>query len=91
MPGSSSKNKDTSAVETGRPFSPAMFEGVLKSFTPDVPSTISGRPRFVFDLGQYFSVLHSVISSLLILPFLISCGLSYLSIIFLFLFFDVGQ
>lgn len=72
MPGSSSKNKDTSVVETGRPFSPAMFEGVLKSFTPDVPSTISGRPRFVFDLGQYFSVLRSVISSLLlILPLLI--------------------
>ncbi|XP_004303077.1 PREDICTED: ubiquitin carboxyl-terminal hydrolase 24 [Fragaria vesca subsp. vesca] len=45
MPSSSAKNKDTSVVETGRPFSPAMFEGVLKAFTPDVPSTISGRPR----------------------------------------------
>ncbi|CAL2237948.1 unnamed protein product [Prunus armeniaca] len=27
--GSSSKNKDASVLETGRPFSPAMFEGVL--------------------------------------------------------------
>ncbi|PRQ54969.1 putative ubiquitinyl hydrolase 1 [Rosa chinensis] len=45
VPSSSSKNKDTSVVEAGRPLSPAMFEGVLKAFTPDVPSTISGRPR----------------------------------------------
>ncbi|XP_050154099.1 ubiquitin carboxyl-terminal hydrolase 24-like isoform X1 [Malus sylvestris] len=43
--GSSSKNKDASVLETGRPFSPAMFEGVLKNFTPDVPTNISGRPR----------------------------------------------
>ncbi|PQQ13018.1 ubiquitin carboxyl-terminal hydrolase 24-like [Prunus yedoensis var. nudiflora] len=27
--GSSSKNKDAGVLETGRPFSPAMFEGVL--------------------------------------------------------------
>ncbi|XP_050386825.1 ubiquitin carboxyl-terminal hydrolase 24 [Argentina anserina] len=45
MPSSSSKSKDTSFVETGRPFSPTMFEAVLKAFTPDVPSTISGGPR----------------------------------------------
>ncbi|PQQ17511.1 ubiquitin carboxyl-terminal hydrolase 24 [Prunus yedoensis var. nudiflora] len=50
--GSSSKNKDASVLETGKPFSPAMFEGVLKNFTPDVPTSISGRPRFVSDLGQ---------------------------------------
>lgn len=54
MPSSSAKNKDTGVVETGRPFSPAMFEGVLKAFTPDVPSTISGRPRFVFYLLIFF-------------------------------------
>lgn len=42
------KKKDLNGVETGRPFSPAMFEGVLKNFTPDVPNKISGRPRFVF-------------------------------------------
>ncbi|XVF40826.1 hypothetical protein PTKIN_Ptkin01aG0147400 [Pterospermum kingtungense] len=39
------KNKDTAVLEIGRPFSPAMFEAVLKSFTPDVPNSISGRPR----------------------------------------------
>ncbi|XP_044489101.1 ubiquitin carboxyl-terminal hydrolase 24-like isoform X2 [Mangifera indica] len=39
------KKKDMAYVETGRPFSPVMFEAVLKSFTPDVSSSISGRPR----------------------------------------------
>ncbi|KAJ6702896.1 UBIQUITIN CARBOXYL-TERMINAL HYDROLASE [Salix viminalis] len=43
MPTSSNLKKD--AVETGRPFRPAMFESVLKNFTPDVPNSISGRPR----------------------------------------------
>ncbi|XP_039016477.1 ubiquitin carboxyl-terminal hydrolase 24-like [Hibiscus syriacus] len=42
---SSLKKKDTKALEIGRPFSPVMFESVLKSFTPDVPNSISGRPR----------------------------------------------
>ena len=41
------KKKDIHVLETGRPFSPSMFEVVLKKFTPDVSSSISGRPRFV--------------------------------------------
>ncbi|KAF2323789.1 hypothetical protein GH714_036929 [Hevea brasiliensis] len=45
MPSSSSMKKDIAIVESGRPFSPAMFEGVLKNFTPDMPYSISGRPR----------------------------------------------
>ncbi|KAJ9179597.1 hypothetical protein P3X46_011367 [Hevea brasiliensis] len=45
MPSSSSMKKDIAIVESGRPFSPAMFEGVLKNFTPDMPNSISGRPR----------------------------------------------
>ncbi|XP_068343209.1 ubiquitin carboxyl-terminal hydrolase 24-like isoform X1 [Pyrus communis] len=52
--GSSSKDKDTSVLETGRPFSPAMFEGVLKNFTPDVPTSISGRPSFLLKLLVFF-------------------------------------
>ncbi|KDP40491.1 hypothetical protein JCGZ_24490 [Jatropha curcas] len=44
-PSSSKLKKDTTIIETGRPFSPSMFEGVLKNFTPDVPNSISGRPR----------------------------------------------
>ncbi|KAF9686412.1 hypothetical protein SADUNF_Sadunf03G0155900 [Salix dunnii] len=43
MPTSSNLKKD--AVETGQPFRPAMFESVLKNFTPDVPNSISGWPR----------------------------------------------
>ncbi|KAK7404267.1 hypothetical protein VNO78_05023 [Psophocarpus tetragonolobus] len=39
------KNQDTDMFESGRPFCPVMFEGVLKNFTPDVPNSISGRPR----------------------------------------------
>lgn len=37
--------KDMNHMKTGRPFSPTMFEVVLKNFTPDVPNSISGRPR----------------------------------------------
>ncbi|XP_043696785.1 ubiquitin carboxyl-terminal hydrolase 24, partial [Telopea speciosissima] len=46
MPSDSSmKKKDMVVLETGRPFSPMMFEPILKNFTPDVPNSISGRPR----------------------------------------------
>ncbi|KAI3827045.1 hypothetical protein L1987_01107 [Smallanthus sonchifolius] len=44
MPAGSS-SKDMNHMQTGRPFSPVMFEVVLKNFTPDVPNSISGRPR----------------------------------------------
>lgn len=47
--GMSLKRKDIPVLETGRPFSPTMFEGVLKKFTPDVSNSISGRPRFVLN------------------------------------------
>lgn len=43
--GGSSKKKNISVLDIGRPFSPSMFEAVLKNFTPDVPNSISGRPR----------------------------------------------
>ncbi|KAF7824647.1 ubiquitin carboxyl-terminal hydrolase 24 [Senna tora] len=39
------KKKDPASLEMGRPFCPIMFEGVLKNFTPDVPNSMSGRPR----------------------------------------------
>ncbi|XP_058070376.1 ubiquitin carboxyl-terminal hydrolase 24 [Magnolia sinica] len=42
---SSSKKNETVVLQSGRPFSPVMFEPVLKNFTPDLPSSISGRPR----------------------------------------------
>lgn len=34
-----------------------MFEGVLEIFTPDVPSSISGRARYVHVLCQYLLLL----------------------------------
>ncbi|GAB2247957.1 hypothetical protein Droror1_Dr00007839 [Drosera rotundifolia] len=43
--GSSLKEKESSIVLTGTPFSPTMFEGVLKNFTPDIPNGMFGRPR----------------------------------------------
>ncbi|XP_052211291.1 ubiquitin carboxyl-terminal hydrolase 24 [Diospyros lotus] len=39
------KKREMAVPETGRPFRPAMFDRVLKKFTPDVPISISGRPR----------------------------------------------
>lgn len=44
---SSSKRNEKTVLETGRPFRPVMFESILKSFTPDVPDNLSGRPRFM--------------------------------------------
>ncbi|KAJ4840292.1 hypothetical protein Tsubulata_023416 [Turnera subulata] len=37
--------KKEAIFETGQPLRPAMFEAVLKKFTPDVPNSMSGRPR----------------------------------------------
>eukprot|EP00262_Sarcandra_glabra_P007884 TRINITY_DN20993_c0_g1_i1.p1 TRINITY_DN20993_c0_g1~~TRINITY_DN20993_c0_g1_i1.p1 ORF type:complete len:562 (-),score=104.12 TRINITY_DN20993_c0_g1_i1:331-2016(-) len=42
---SSLKKKEMVVLETGRSFSPIMFEPVLKNFTPDLPTSMSGRPR----------------------------------------------
>uniref|UniRef100_A0A1J3HPB2 Ubiquitin carboxyl-terminal hydrolase n=1 Tax=Noccaea caerulescens TaxID=107243 RepID=A0A1J3HPB2_NOCCA len=44
-PSSSSFRNNVAVVESGRPFTPAMFEGVLRNFTPDVLNNMSGRPR----------------------------------------------
>lgn len=41
------KEKETNLLEIGSPFCPVMFEAVLKKFTPEIPSSMSGRPRFV--------------------------------------------
>ncbi|GER43593.1 ubiquitin carboxyl-terminal hydrolase [Striga asiatica] len=43
--GSITKKKDVSELEIGRPFSPIMFEEVLRKFTPDIFGSVSGRPR----------------------------------------------
>ncbi|KAJ8615291.1 hypothetical protein MRB53_034663 [Persea americana] len=45
MPNDLCLKKTEMVLETGRPFSPIMFEPVLKNFTPDLPTSMSGRPR----------------------------------------------
>ncbi|KAG2244993.1 hypothetical protein Bca52824_093179 [Brassica carinata] len=45
VPISSSFRNNVAVVESGRPFTPAMFETVLRNFTPDVLNNMSGRPR----------------------------------------------
>ncbi|XP_009108961.1 ubiquitin carboxyl-terminal hydrolase 24 [Brassica rapa] len=45
VPSSSSFRNNVAVVESGRPFTPAMFERVLRNFTPDVLNNMSGRPR----------------------------------------------
>nr|XP_016465438.1 PREDICTED: ubiquitin carboxyl-terminal hydrolase 24-like [Nicotiana tabacum] len=42
---SSMKKKETIFPEIGQPFRPLMFESVLQNFTPDVPNSLTGRPR----------------------------------------------
>lgn len=39
------KKQEKGVLETGKPFSPIMFDPVLKLFTPDIPISLSGRPR----------------------------------------------
>ncbi|XP_010921908.1 ubiquitin carboxyl-terminal hydrolase 24 isoform X2 [Elaeis guineensis] len=39
------KNNERGALETKESFNPIMFDPVLKRFTPDMPTGISGRPR----------------------------------------------
>ncbi|KFK29672.1 hypothetical protein AALP_AA7G163700 [Arabis alpina] len=45
VPMTSSFRNNVAVVEAGRPFTPSMFEGVLRKFTPDVLNNMSGRPR----------------------------------------------
>lgn len=48
-------NDGKRAIDTGKPFSPTMFDAVLKGFTPDLPAGISGRHRcdFIHFLGLF--------------------------------------
>ena len=69
MPNGSSLKKDATNLETGGPFRPAMFERVLKKFTPDVPSSISGRPRYVHVLCQCFFLLFNILRLCLVIVY----------------------
>lgn len=50
------KRNENTAHQTGIPFRPVMFDSILKTFTPDIPDNLSGRPRFVHSASVYFSV-----------------------------------
>jgi ubiquitin carboxyl-terminal hydrolase 10 len=57
--------KETDGLETGRPFSPSMFEAVLRKFTPDVPNSVFGRHRQE-DAQEFLSfILHQMHDELL--------------------------
>ncbi|XP_059651935.1 ubiquitin carboxyl-terminal hydrolase 24-like [Cornus florida] len=63
--GASSNKKDMTVLETGSSFRPAMFENVLKKFTPDVLCSISGRPRQE-DAQEFLSfIMHQMHDELL--------------------------
>ncbi|KAK9058064.1 hypothetical protein SSX86_022904 [Deinandra increscens subsp. villosa] len=64
MPAGAS-SKDMNHMQTGRPFSPVMFEVILKNFTPDIPNSISGRPRQE-DAQEFLSfIMHQMHDELL--------------------------
>lgn len=54
------KRNENTAVQTGIPFRPIMFDSILKSFTPDIPDNLSGRPRFVHCASVLFSILNAL-------------------------------
>lgn len=63
--GTHTKKKDFALPGIARPLSPSMFEVVLKNFTPDVPSGISGRPRQE-DAQEFLSfIMHQMHDELL--------------------------
>lgn len=59
------KGNENTAVRTGGPFRPIMFDSILKSFTPDIPDNLSGRPRQE-DAQEFLSfIMHQMHDELL--------------------------
>ncbi|XP_042003554.1 ubiquitin carboxyl-terminal hydrolase 24-like isoform X2 [Salvia splendens] len=59
------KRIENNALQTGIPFRPIMFDSILKSFTPDIPDNLSGRPRQE-DAQEFLSfVMHQMHDELL--------------------------
>lgn len=65
VPSSTVLNRDVAVFDVGKPFSPLMFDDVLKNFSPDLSSGILGRPRFV-DLLLISLCFNAEISSLVV-------------------------
>ncbi|XP_057789953.1 ubiquitin carboxyl-terminal hydrolase 24-like [Salvia miltiorrhiza] len=65
LPDSVEKRNENTALQTGIPFRPVMFDSILKSFTPDIPDNLSGRPRQE-DAQEFLSfVMHQMHDELL--------------------------
>ncbi|KAK1294900.1 Ubiquitin carboxyl-terminal hydrolase 24 [Acorus calamus] len=45
VPNGANLKKNEAVLETGESFSPIMFDAVLNKFTPDLPTSLAGRPR----------------------------------------------
>ncbi|KAH6791612.1 ubiquitin-specific protease 24 [Perilla frutescens var. hirtella] len=59
------KRNDNTALQTGIPFRPTMFDSILNTFTPDIPDNLSGRPRQE-DAQEFLSfVMHQMHDELL--------------------------
>ncbi|XP_042000320.1 ubiquitin carboxyl-terminal hydrolase 24-like isoform X1 [Salvia splendens] len=59
------KRIENNTLQTGIPFRPIMFDSILKSFTPDIPDNLSGRPRQE-DAQEFLSfVMHQMHDELL--------------------------
>ncbi|KAL3620378.1 Ubiquitin carboxyl-terminal hydrolase 24 [Castilleja foliolosa] len=68
------KRNEKTILETGRPFRPIMFDSILKSFTPDIPDNLSGRPRQE-DAQEFLSfVMHQMHDELLKIDAQVSNG-----------------
>ncbi|RAL38984.1 hypothetical protein DM860_014810 [Cuscuta australis] len=67
--------KEMLVMETGKPFRPLMFESILKSFTPDVPNSLTCRPRQE-DAQEFLSfIMHQMHEELLKLEYQLPNGL----------------
>ncbi|KAK1278667.1 Ubiquitin carboxyl-terminal hydrolase 24 [Acorus gramineus] len=45
VPNGANLKKNEAVLETGESFSPIMFDAVLNKFSPDLPTSLAGRPR----------------------------------------------
>ncbi|XP_051143668.1 ubiquitin carboxyl-terminal hydrolase 24-like isoform X2 [Andrographis paniculata] len=65
LPDSICKLDGKNVLGTGKSFRPIMFDSILKSFTPDIPDNLSGRPRQE-DAQEFLSfVMHQMHDELL--------------------------
>lgn len=57
---SSAKNRERRVLESGKSLSPIMFDAVLQNFTPDLPTGMSARPRYVMLISAVEKLLYDI-------------------------------